>query len=351
MINLSRSREASPAIHEMSSDPGVNWDKWPTVAIEAAPDDDASPHPESRWAPEAIRTGVCGSVSPRVVVLPGGRYRMYYSQLLPRPGFPAGANDYDNAMSRILSAVSEDGLTWSPEPGVRLGPQQGGAGDFRVVSSEVVPLSDGSGCLRMYYECCRGSQTTRNSINSALSDDEGLKWQVETGERLGLEDANLSGPRIVYLEDGRCRLYVSRRGTGIISAISSDGGTTFEIEPGVRIAQSPPLTAHAAFAPEIIRRGPSDYRMYFAAYSTAERTDILTAESADGLDWTIQAEPVLSPGGGGWDDAKSSEMCVFELPDSTAETPRFAMVYEGCDGTAVGVRGVWRVVCAVSAPR
>jgi len=87
--------------------------------------------------------------------------------------------------------------------------------------------------------------------------------------------------------------------------------------------------------------------MYFAAYSTAERTDILTAESSDGLDWTIRPEPVLSPGGS-WDDAKSSEMCVFELPGSTNEAPRFAMVYEGCDGTAPGLRGVWRVACAVS---
>ncbi len=350
MINLSRSQVASPAIHEMSCDPGVNWHKCPAVAIEAAPDDDPSPQPEARWSSEALRSGVCGSVSPRVVVLPGGGYRMYYSQLLPRPDFPAGANDYDNVMSRILSAVSDDGLAWTPEPGVRLSPEQGGAGKFRVVSSEVVPVSDGRGRLRMYYECCPGSQATRNSINSAVSED-GLVWHVEAGERLGLDEANLSGPRIVYLEDGRCRLYVSRRGTGIISAISGDGGMTFEIEPGVRIAQSAPLAAHAAFAPEIIRRGPSDYRMYFAAYSTAERTDILTAESADGLDWTIRPDPVLSPGGGGWDDAKSSEMCVFELPDSTSEAPRFAMVYEGCDGTAVGVRGVWRVVCAVSTPR
>lgn len=348
MINLSRSQVASSAIHEVSCDPGVDWDKWPTVAIEAAPDDDSSPQPEARWPPEAVRTGVCGSVSPRVVMLPTGGYRMYYTQLLPRPGFPAGANDYDNTMSRILSAVSNDGLEWTPEPGVRLSPEQGGAGEFRVVSSEVVPVSDESGHLRMYYECCRGSQAIRNSINSAVSEDGGLAWQVEPGERLGLDDANLSGPRIVYLDDGRCRLYVSRRGTGIISAISSDGGTTFKLDPGVRIAQCPPLAAHAAFAPEIIRRGPSDYRMYFAAYSTAERTDILTAESSDGLDWTIQPEPVLSPGDGGWDDAKSSEMCVFELPGSTSEAPRFAMVYEGCDGTAPGLRGVWRVACAVS---
>jgi len=55
----------------------------------------------------ATRTGLCGAVSPRVVALASGGYRMYYTQILPRAGFRAGANDYDNATSRILSATDE----------------------------------------------------------------------------------------------------------------------------------------------------------------------------------------------------------------------------------------------------
>ena len=149
MIDLSKSQAASPLVHTVATDPGCLWNKDATVAIEAPPDADVNPLPEARWSPDATRTGVCGAVGPRVIALPDGGYRMYYSQILPRAGFPVGANDYDNSTTRILSAFSVDGDIWIPEPGVRLSPQAGGAGNFRVVSSEVVPVGDG-GRLRMY---------------------------------------------------------------------------------------------------------------------------------------------------------------------------------------------------------
>ena len=59
---------------------------------------------------------------------------------------------------------------------------------------------------------------------------------------------------------------------------------------------------------------------------------------------------MLSPSGDGLDTVKCSEMCVLELPDSTADAGGFAMLYEVCDGTAVDRRGVWRVACAVARP-
>ena len=108
MIDLSKSSAASPQVHTVDADPGTLWSKDVAVAINAPPDSDTSPRPEATWPSEARRTGVCGVVSPRVLALPGGGYRMYYSQMLPRPGHPAGANDYDNASTRILSACSQD---------------------------------------------------------------------------------------------------------------------------------------------------------------------------------------------------------------------------------------------------
>ena len=102
-----------------------------------------------QWPPEAARTGLCGAVSPRLVALAEGGYRLYYTQILPRADHPAGANDYDNATTRILSALSTNGLSWMPEPGVRLTAEQGGAGPFRVVSSEVVPVPDAAHRMRM----------------------------------------------------------------------------------------------------------------------------------------------------------------------------------------------------------
>ena len=222
------------------------------VAIDAAPDEDTSPAPEATWAADAVRTGLCGAVSPRVVRLSGGGYRVFYSQILPRTGFPAGANDYDNSTTRILSAVSADGLNWTPEPGVRLSAEQGGAGEFRVVSSEVVPMAGDTGRLRMFFECCPGPQSVRSAIRSAVSDDDGVNWDVEPGERLAIEESNISSPRIVFLDDGRWRMYLHQRGVGIVSAVSGDSGTTFELETGVRIAETPPHATHTAFALSLI---------------------------------------------------------------------------------------------------
>ena len=348
MIDLSQLQSGSSHVHRVAVDPGVLWTKDISVAIDAPPDVDTDPRPDESWSPKLARTGICGAVGPRVLTLPAGGYRMYYSQILPRPGFPAGANDYDHATTRILSAFSADGEAWIPEPGVRLSSESGGAGSFRVVSSEVVPVGDGT--LRMYFECCSGPQSTTNSIRSAISAVGGLEWTLESGERLATDGHNYSAPRIVFLTDGQCRMYCYDRGRGIISLISSDGGLTFRPEPGLRIAQDGIYDSFFAFAPEIMSVGDTGYVMYYAGYSRSNRADILRAVSEDGLHWRKEAQPVISPGPGGWDGAKCSEMCVIRLPAESGTAPRFRMLYEACDGTAKDERGVWRIASATSLP-
>ena len=346
MIDLSQSQAASPLIQTVPTDPGLLWRKDASVTIEAPPDADVSPLPEALWSSRALRTGICGAVSPRVIALPGGGYRMYYSQILPRPGFPNGASDYDNSTARILSACSADGDAWTPEPGVRLSSHAGGAGEFRVVSSEVVPVGNG-GRLRMYYESCAGPQSVTNSIRSAVSLDGGIVWTPEPDARLAAEGHNFSAPRIVFLGDGRCRMYCYERKRGIVSAVSDDG-LSFHPEPGVRIAQDGEFDSHAAFAPEIFRIAGSGYVMYYAGYRNLNRADILRAVSADGLNWSKDSAPLLSPSPGGRDAAKCSEMCVIRLPQRGETSSRYRMFYEACDGTATNHRGVWRVVSATS---
>ncbi|MCC7333802.1 MAG: hypothetical protein IT422_01825 [Pirellulaceae bacterium] len=345
MIDLSKCSAASPWVQTVDADPGVLWSKDAAVAIDAPPDPDTTQRPEATWSREDCRTGICGVVSPRVLALSGGGYRMYYSQMLPRPGYPAGANDYDNASTRILSAWSQDGNAWVPEPGVRLSPQEGGAGEFRVVSSEVVPVGDGRR-LRMYFECCAGSQAVTNSIRSATSSD-GLKWTMDRGVRVESEGHNYASPRIVFLDDGRCRMYLFDRGQGIISLVSSDG-LEFHPEPGLRIAQDGAYDSLCAFAPEIVRVVDADYVMYYAGYCRSDRADILRAVSTDGLTWKKDAVPVISPGPGGWDVAKASEMCLIRLPGVATAPPCYRMFYEACDGTAPNSRGVWRIASATS---
>jgi len=349
MINLAQSASASPLVHAVPTDPGTCWAEETEVAVDAPPDAEVDPAPEAVWPTQAPRTGVYGVVSPRVIIRPDGTYRMYYAQMFPRPGFPAGANDYDNVATRILSAISSDGLSWTPERGVRLTPQEGGAGEYRVVSAEVVPAPGTDGRLRMYYECCNGPQSSQNSIRSALSDDGGTVWKPESGTRFEAKGRNFVSPRIVFLENGSCRIYLSERGRGIISALSEDGGLTFHQEAGIRIALDGPYDSHVAFAPDILRTDGAGYRMYYAGYGAANRADILTAISADGLQWRKAADPVISPGNSRWTAAKCSEMCVYALPCRDGQARRYGIVYEACDGTAIDQRGVWRIANTVTA--
>lgn len=346
MIDLTQSTTGSPEVHTTSRDPGTRWRRTRAVAIDAAPDEEAGlpPAPEARWSSDAARSGICGSVSPRVLRLPDRSYRMYYTQILPRAGHPTGANDYDNATTRILSAVSTDGLSWTPEPGVRLTAEQGGAGAFRVVSSEVVPMADGSGRLRMYFESCLGAQSTENSIRSAVSEDGGLAWTLEEGHRLRIGGGTVMAPRIIFTDDGRIRLYVTQYGVGVMSAISADCGRDFTLE-GPRLPED-----STAFAPEILRLPEGGYRMYYTSQisdtvpTEGGSQQILSAISADGLEWQVDA-PVVVPDGKGPDAVKASEMCTFEMPAGTTEGA-CGMVYEGCDGTAANARGVWRIARA-----
>lgn len=327
--------------HLVDVDPGLSFIKDRDPAIDAAPDGEVDPAPEARWPREAERTGIFGAVAPNIVPLPDGAFRMYYTQMLPRAGFPAGANDYSNVSTRILSARSADGAAWTPEPGVRLTPQAGGAGDFRVVSPEVVPLREGG--WRMYFECCAGPQSLCSTLRSAVSSD-GLGWAVEPGHRFAGR-VGLNSPRVIFLDDGRCRLYCGARGRGIVSALSEDGGQNFVPEPGLRIRPGPGYDAMTAFAPEVLRTRGGAYRMYYAGYSSPRRAHVLSATSDDGLSWRKDDEPVIAPGGR-WDRAKCSEMCLAELPGAPGR--RYRLFYEACDGTAAEERGVWRIAGATA---
>jgi hypothetical protein len=338
MFDLTRATSPCAELQQVDADPGLAWARPAAIAIDAPPDADAAPAPAASWPATAVRTGVCGTVSPRALRLADGSYRLYYSQILPRPGYPRGAADYCNATTRVLSAVSADGRCWRPEPGVRLSPQAAGAGEFRVVSAEVVPGATGG--WRLYAEVCAGAQGSVNAIRSAVSDD-GLAWQMLPGDCLG-GDGYYSAPRIQLLPDGGQRLFACQRDVGIVSALSANGGRTFAREPGVRMAPAP--GALVAFAPEIVRLPNGRWRMYFAEYANAATAAIHSALSTDGLHWQRDGVgPALAPTGAGPDAAKASEMCVVPLPADGDGQSRFAMLYEGCDGTAADARGVWRI--------
>lgn len=179
---------------------------------------------------------------PSVVRLDNGGWRMYYS---------------DNG---ILSAISEDGLEFTGE-GVRLPPYN----DVKPRSPTVVRLDNGS--WRMYY--CDNHSYVRSSISG-----DGLSWTPESGIRVDGTKTPLGGmvdgPDIIKLPSGVFRLYFWSfsvpAGGGIYQADSEDGL--------IFSTPSPALVYHEPWEfgeggvsspsdPSVIQMPDGSWRMYY----------------------------------------------------------------------------------------
>jgi len=311
--------------------------------------------------------------APCIVRAPEGGYRLFYTAV--GPGKP-----FADCQGYILSAVSQDGLRFAPEPGIRVAPDPALAHmSLRVLAPSLTQLPDGR--WRMYFEG-RGRADRPTVIGSAISEDQ-RNWTVEPGIRL---DGGVGAPRFLPLGDGRGRLFVFRAeyvdgkrvGTPVVSAVTRDG-LSFEVERGYRLRDrtdcldSAGITAAEMIAPrtpdetwtmlysawqdlppgvvapvhpsldaEAVARGSS---ADFAAASIAAdmsgyRSRILMAESEDGLDWRRSGVAIEGDGYGGAeiDAVHAEDMSVIDLGDG-----RYRMYYACCDA-----RGVWRVASAVS---
>jgi hypothetical protein len=306
------------SVHFVASDPGRHWRKDPGVVIDV-------PDAPGHWK----------VLTPNVIALPAGGFRMYYT--LVGPGV-----DYTVTPGSILSAISTDAETWLKEPGVRLAPYEPEAG-LRVVCPDVIPLDDGG--YRMYVEGQPAEGPS--SILSAISQN-GLDFEPEPSIRFGDGRWRYGSPRCLYLSAdpgaaARYRLYFHRythplrlgldAGNHIISATSADG-LAFRADPGVRIAQAGPLQTFSVYAPEVLALASGGYRMYYAGWTVEPlRGRIFSALSADGLDWTRDLEPDVVFGSR-YDREKCSEPSVIRLPGG-----RYRLFYEACDE-----HQVWRIL-------
>ena len=310
------------AVHFQQTDPGTRWRKDDRIAIDL----------DSPLDSERILT-------PNVIRLPSGGYRMYYLGCGPARTSPGAA-------AYILSAFSEDGDSWEKDPGIRVDvrPPYG----LCAMCPDVIPLEGGG--YRMYYEA--RAEDRPGAVLSATSAD-GLQWELEQGIRFSSDNHSYGSPRCLYIDDPalgpdyRFRLYfhkytydpsgfVPNATNVIISAVSEDG-LHFEQEDGVRIAQETEREKSAVYAPEVIRLGDGSYRMYYPPWCDEFKGGIFTATSTDGLAWTKEPD-VLVELGGRWDDNMVSEPCVIELPDG-----RFRMFYEAKDA-----EGNTRILSATS---
>ncbi|MDP7278212.1 MAG: hypothetical protein QF363_22215 [Planctomycetaceae bacterium] len=318
--------------------------------------------------------------APCIVENPDGGFRLFYTAVGP-------ARPYPQCQGYILSAVSEDGLAFTTEPGIRLAPQSTIPHmSLRLLAPSVTRLPDGR--WRMYVEA-RGTADRPTVITSAVSEDL-LSWEHEPGIRLETADG-LGGPRFLWLPDGRGRLLAcaddygraglpggTRVGKNVISAESSDG-LEFVFESGRRMTSRQgewdrvgitaaqllePTTDNSSWtliysawqdAPEgsVVPVHPSDpaslqapdRELDFAAASIAAdisgfRSRIFRARSADGLVFD-QPECILAGegyDGDGIDAVHAEDMSVIRLGDG-----RQRMYYAACD-----TDGTWRIASAVT---
>lgn len=302
-----------------------------------------------------------------MVRLPNGGFRLFYTAVGP-------ARPYRACQGYILSAVSDDGLIFAVEEGIRLAPRpETPTMSRRVLAPTVTRLIDGR--WRMYYES-RGAADRPTVIASAISRDL-LTWDVEDGIRLA-RPSDVGGPRFVPLPDGRGRIYCfSRADHSVVSAITTDG-LTFRWEPGHRIVagqtdlESASITAadvippaqpggrwtmlysawqavplgtvvppHPSSDPELDGRDDLDFAAASIAVDMAGyRSRIFTATSRDGLTWERGGLVLEGDGYGGRDvgAVHAEDMSVITLDDG-----RHRMYYAACDAA-----GVWRVASAIS---
>lgn len=314
--------------------------------------------------------------APCIVRNPSGDFRLFYTAVGPAKPYPA-------CQGYILSAVSDDGLVFRKERGIRLAPQPSVSHvSLRVLAPTVTRLDDER--WRMYFEA-RGPASSPTVICSAISSDM-LRWELEEGIRLE-SPGGVGGPRYLPLPNGGGRLYCcgsefdgpgERVSKGVISAITSDG-LRFEFEPGYRMRDKqsdydtsgitaaeviPPLVdggswtmvfsawqdvapgtivpLHPSHDTDAMESGRSED---FAAASIAVdmagyRSRIFVAHSDDGLTWEQGKCAIEGRGHGadGLDAVHAEDMSMVEVADGT-----YRMYYAACDKN-----GNWRVASAIT---
>ena len=314
--------------------------------------------------------------APCIVRNPSGGFRLFYTAVGPGKPFPS-------CQGYILSAVSEDGLFFQTEPGIRLAPHpELPHMSLRILAPTVTRINDGS--WRMYFES-RGTADRPTVICSAVSRDM-LSWELEDGIRLQGPERT-GGPRFSPLPDGRGRLYCfgqlpnpgdQRTTKGVISAITNDG-LHFTFEPGYRIKErqttydSGGVTAAEAIPPQ---GGQDNWSMVYSAWQDVPpgtkvplhpshdvnaittgssedfaaasiatdmagyRSRIFMAYSADGLVWSRGECAIEGDGyhGDDLDAVHAEDMSVIHLGAG-----KYRMYYAACDQA-----GNWRIASAIS---
>lgn len=255
---------------------------------------------------------------PYILMLDNGLYRIYYNN-------PDG----------IFSAISEDGINFTKERGVRLsGTGILGDPEWQAHGATVIRLDDGS--YRMYYIGATGVGGPGHDIHriySAISSD-GLNFTRE-GIRIEsegtIDDGWASVPEIVRTFDGRYRLYYCSMGAKSIASAISVNGLNFTREYGPGIGNG---TGVYGADPAVCKLSSGTYWMFFTSPGGPMppwylEKGIYSARSTDGVNFTKDLGVRVSPGGV-YDSVNTYDPTVISLPDG-----RFRMYYGGASDQGV----------------
>ena len=179
-----------------------------------------------------------------------------------------------NTLRGISVFKSRDGLVFSRTPG-----------RSPLGSHPTVVALDGSR-LRMYYATESGLPIEPSRLRSAISVD-GLHWFLENGNRLA--DVGFGVMEVIRLPDDSWRLYFNDRrhdGSSRIVSARSTKGITFHSERGIRLPQP-------YVDPAVVRLRSGRWLMAVSTIQPKRRQRLFLAESADGLEWRVQREPLV----------------------------------------------------------
>lgn len=193
------------AIMSAISDDGINF---------AAEDDDRLAYTGEGYESSGVR-------GEKIVQLSNGSYRMYYHGI-----------DASNHW-RVLSAVSEDGLNWTRENGVRVDPSSLCEGITRI--GNVAPLITPSGEYRLYVTAlkCVGSSVTNGILE--LTSTDGLSFTggtpIVSGYFAENREVNPEDPSVIMTDNG-LRMYFAPY--GINGSVIPESGIYSVIYPGTQ---------------------------------------------------------------------------------------------------------------------
>ena len=225
-----------------------------------------------------------GTADISAAVLPDGRIRLY-----------AFVNFGQFGIGSIRSAISQDGIHFTAEPGIRVCEDTGGCGQTRVV-----PLPGGG--WRLFF-------TSFNGIASATSSD-GMTFVRDPGTRITVAQAGISPPQfmtvgsVIGLATGGYRMYFSSSWAlagppppdRILSATSADM-LTWTMDPGVRVGPDSPTLPGSGAHPFALANPDGTVTLLYNAFGQGDppRGGLFYSTSRDGLVFSDEQLADLPP--------------------------------------------------------